>query len=247
MWHDPLVRRVAFAVLALGLIVVAGTVGYALIEGWSLAEGLFMTVITLSTVGYGEVRELTPLGRAYTGLLIFCCLVGMTYWTASLTSLIVGHDLDLSGQFVRRRLLTMISKLKDHVIICGSDAMAHAVIERLARKRIPVVLVDDNRQKLQALKQQFRQLYVLEGNATNEITLAEANVLNARSVVAAMPSEIDNLLVAITCKDMGHDIPVYARSNDALLGNRMRKAGVDEVVSPCQLCGDRVAELIMAT
>ena len=140
----------------------------------------------------------------------------------------------------------MISKLKDHVIICGSDSMAQALIERLVRKRIPVVMIDDDKSKIDALKQRFRQLFVVEGNATNELTLAEANVFSAHSVVAAMHSEVDNLLVGITCKDMGQEIAVYARSNDALLGNRMRKAGIDEVVSPSQLCGDRVADLILA-
>ena len=79
-----------------------------------------------------------------------------------------------------------------------------------------------------------------------ELTLAEANILNARSVVAAMSSEVDNLLVSITCKDMGHDIHVYARSNDVSIGNRMRKAGVDEVISPSRIGGTRVAELILA-
>ena len=80
---------------------------------------------------------------------------------------------------------------------------------------------------------------------TDELTLAEANLLKASSVVAAMDSPVDNLLISITCKDMGHDIRVYAQSDDFTIANRMRKAQVDEVISPCQLCGDHVAQLVM--
>ena len=234
--------RVFKALMLMLALVVFGTFGYVAVEGWQPADGLYMTVITLSTVGYGETNELTASGRNFTSLLIFFCLVSMTYWSASLTSFIVEQE--LSGQFARKRAIKMISQLKDHVVICGTGPIAKALIERLIRKRVPVVLVDENKQELDQLKRQFRRLHVLEGSPTNEIILAEANVIEAKTVVAAMPSEIDNLLVGITCKDLGGEVAVIARSNDPLLGNRMRKAGIDEVVSPSQLCGQHMAELI---
>ena len=139
----------------------------------------------------------------------------------------------------------MIEKLKGHVVVCGSDTMAQAVIERLMKQRQQVVLVDDNEARIERLRKRFRRLLVVVGKATNELTLAEANVLSARSVVAAMESEIDNLLVGITCKDIGGGIDVYARSNDTTIANRLRKAGIDEVISPGRLCGDHVANMIL--
>lgn len=139
----------------------------------------------------------------------------------------------------------MVAQLKNHTIVCGSGLMAQAVIERLVGARQPVVVVSDNPEQIKQLRKRFRRLLIVEGKATDELTLAEANVLEAANVVAAMDSEIDNLLIAITCKDMGRDIAVFARSNDITIANRMRKAGVDEVISPCQLCGDRVAQLIL--
>jgi voltage-gated potassium channel len=238
-------KRILTVLIALALLVAGGTVGYVLIEKWSPADGFFMTMITLSTVGYGETHELSLEGRRFTAALIFFCIVAMTYWTATLTSFIVEQE--LSGSYLRRRTLRMISQLKDHVVICGSDPLAHAVIERLMRKRIPVVLVDDDASHIANMKKRFRRLLVVEGNPTNEMTLAEANVLDARTVVAAMTSEIDNLLVGITCKDIGEEVAVYARSNDPILGNRMRKSGIDEVISPSQLCGDHIAGLITAS
>lgn len=234
--------RILYSVLALVAILWIGTIGYVAIEGWPVADGFFMTLITLSTVGYGETNQLSASGRIFTSVLILICLVAMTYWSALLTSFILEQE--LSGKYFRRRMLKLISKLKDHVVICGTDSMAFPLIERLVRKRIPVVLVTDDTEAAEVLKKRFRRLHVVEGNPTNELALANANVLAAKTVVAATKSEVDNLLVGITCKDIGPHVAVFAHSNDPILGNRMRKSGIDEVISPAQLCGAHVATLI---
>ena len=140
----------------------------------------------------------------------------------------------------------MIEKLQQHTIVCGSGEMAHAVVERLVPKRVPLVVVDDDEQQVAALKKRFRRLLVVEGPPTCELTLAKANIMEAKHVIAATESEMDNLLITITCRDIGSDITVYARSNDASISNRMRKAGVHEVLSPVQLCGEKVAQLVLA-
>ena len=138
----------------------------------------------------------------------------------------------------------MIESLKGHTVVCGSGQMSEVVIERLLRSRRNVVLVDRDEERLVEMKRRFRRLLTVHGNPTDELILSQANILHAGHVVAATGSEVDNLLIAITCKDMGQDVQVYARSNDFTVSNRMRKAQVDEVISPCQICGDRVAELI---
>ncbi len=225
-------------------LIVFGSVGYIVVEDWPLSDSFFMTVITFSTVGYGETHGLSPAGRTFTSLLIFLSLVAMTYSTACLTSFIVEND--LHGNFTRRRVLKMISHLKDHVIVCGSGCMAVAVLERLSRMRVPVVVLDHDSDALENLKKRFRKIHTVTGSPTNELALAEANILNARAVVATLDSEIDNLLIGITCKDLGHDVEVVANSSDPILGNRMRKAGIDQVVSASQLWGDHVASLLHA-
>ena len=139
----------------------------------------------------------------------------------------------------------MIAKLQDHVIVCGSDPVAQAVVERLLRRRRNVVVVDDDQQALDRLRQRHRRLVVVSGPATDELILAEANVTNAETVVAALENELDNLLVTITCKDLGTGVRVIAHSNDATIGNRLRKASVDEIVSPVQLSSDCIANLIL--
>lgn len=220
-----------------------GTAGYIAIERWPVGDSLFMTVITLASVGYGETHPLSPMGRLFTVGLIACCVAGMTFFSAVLTSFFVERD--LAGHFQLRRTKKMISQLKNHTIVCGAGLMGQVVIERLLQRKKPVVLIDKDENELARLRQRHRQLLTIVGDATNELTLAEANLLEADHVVAALDAEIDNLLVAITCKDMGHDIAVYARSNDHTIANRMRKAAVDEVISPCQIGGERIAEIIL--
>lgn len=239
----PLRRLLKVMYWLLGVIA-AGTIGYCIVEGWSISDGFFMTVITMSTVGYGETNELSQAGRWFTSGLIFVSLVSMTGWTAILTSFIV--ECDLGGHFQRRKTAKMIETLKGHTIVCGTGLMAQAVIERLARKRANVVVIDVDAGRLEEFRRKFRTVQTIEGDATNELNLAKANIVEAKHVVAAMESELDNLLIGITCKDMGDGISVIARSNNPAIANRMRKAGIDEVISPNQLGGERATELILA-
>ncbi len=199
-----MVRRLATIVLSLVLLIGAGTVGYVIVEKWSVADSFFMTVITLSTVGYGEINELSSSGRIFTSVLIFFGLCGMMIWTATLTGVIVEGD--ISGSYERSRINRMISKLKKHVIICGSDAMAQAVIEKVVRDKKPLVVVDDQPEGIERIKRRFQTPKIVTGRGTNELKLAEANVFEADTVIAAMESDIDNLLVGIACKDLGYHL-----------------------------------------
>ena len=123
--------------------------------------------------------------------------------------------------------------------------MAEVVIDRLVRKRKDVVVIDDDKQRLEEIRHRLKSVKTVEGRPTDELQLAKCNLLEASNVVAALSSEVDNLLISITCKDLGEDITVYATSNDATIANRMRKAGVEEVICPSELCGSRVSTLIL--
>ena len=235
-------KRIMTVISALFLLILLGTVGYMAVEGWSLSDSLFMTSITCSTVGYSEVRELSPNGRVFTNLLICISLVVMTIWSATLTSYFV--EMDLNDSFKRRRKLRMISTLKDHVIVCGTTPVVDVMVARLRRQSVPLVVVSHDAARLDELKLKFRNLLTLEGKPDNDLILAQANVLNAKIVVAAMENDIENLLIGITCGDLGEEINVFAFSNDHRLGNRMLRVGVFEVISPAELLGDHVATLV---
>ena len=239
---DPTIRRLRTQACLLVAVFALGAFGYWWIEGWPYSDGLYMTAITVSTVGYGETGPLSPAGRSFTAILIFFCVVLMTCFSATLTSFIIEGD--LSGRYIRRRMLKMISEMEGHVIVCGADQLAQVVVEQLMRKRNQVVVVDDREDQLKKMKRRFRRLQYVVGKGTCEVALAEANVLSASSIVAAMESDVDNLLITIACKDIGTDISVIARANDAAIANSIRKARVDELISPNVICGNRMAEAV---
>ncbi|MFC1758077.1 potassium channel family protein [Planctomycetota bacterium] len=229
------------AIIALTVI---GTVGYTLIESWPIRDGFYMTVVTLSTVGYGETRELSRAGRVFTSAFILLCLFTMAFWSAALTSCLVEGD--LSGSFQERKTRKMISKLKGHAVVCGSCVMAEAIATRLLRKRRDVVLIDSNKERGNQLKATYRGLFTVIGDPTNELEIAKTNLLDASTVVSVMESDLDNLLVGITCKGLGTEVFVFARSDNRSIANRMRKAGIDEIIAPSEICGDSVARTITA-
>lgn len=234
--------RFVWTVLAIVTLMAVGTLGYTYIEGWPIRDGFFMTVITFSTVGYGETHQLSNTGRTFTSAFIVLCLFTMAFWSATLTSCLVEGD--LNGKFKERRTRRMISKLRDHAVVCGSGTIAEAVAGRLLRRKMDVVLIDADEQRLEQLKSKYRRLLTVVGDPTNELVLAKTNVLRASYVVAVLDSELDNLLVVITCKGLGTDVAVYAQSDNGSISNRMRKAGVDEVIAPGEICGERVVDSI---
>lgn len=240
--NNPLFRRLFACCAIIAGVLVLGTAGYMAIEGWSLNDGFYMSVITLSTVGFGETRELTQLGRLFTAGLIFISVAGLSIWTASLTSLIIEGD--LSGGFRKQKAKKMAQQMNQHTIVCGSGLMAQAVIAELLAKKIPLVVVDDDVNELQGLRLKYPQLPIIEASPVDELSLFDANVLAAKHLVAAVNSDFDNLLIAMTCIDLGTKLKIVARSNDLRIARRMMKAGVDEVICPFQLSGEHAARLI---
>lgn len=240
---DEARRRLLRVFAVLCGVIVMGTFGFMIIEGWAITDAFFMTMITISTVGYGSPSEMSDLGELFTAFLITTCLITMTIWTAVLTSIIL--ECDLKGVFQKRRMLKMISKMAKHTVICGTGMMSEFVIDRLLMDDKDVVLVGDDEKSLELFRDQFPELQTVVGSPTCELTLAHANVLNAESVVITTENDMDNLLVAITCRDIDPAIQVIARTSDANIANRMRKLGVKEVIMPQYLCGMRIADCIL--
>jgi voltage-gated potassium channel len=240
MEHESIWRRVFRFTLLPALALVLGTLGYMLIEGWSTQDGFYMSVITLATVGYGETQELSSLGRLFTCFLIFFSIIGLSCWTACLTSLFVEGE--LTGAFNQKRARKMAEALSGHTIICGSGTMAKTVLEILARKQVSIVLIDGNSEELKNIRRRYPKISIIDAPAVDELTLSSANVLKAKSVIAALDSDFDNLMIAMTCKDLGTDLKVIARSDDMQVARRMWKIGVEKVICPFQLSGETAAE-----
>ena len=239
---DPNLQRLSKVLLFMALVVFAGTFGFAFIEGWPLFDCFYMTVITLSTVGYGETHDLTVTGRIFTSCLILFSMFSLAAATASLTSMIVRGD--ISGAFQKKKERKMISRLAKHTVVCGGGTLGQTVTDRLVRDGKSVVRILNNEHEIELARRLHPKVPIVVGEATNEMCLADAGIFKAAAVVAATQSDFDNLLITITCKSLGKKLKIYASADSTEIAGRILKVGADQVICPQQIGGIRIASLI---
>jgi voltage-gated potassium channel len=235
-----------FSFATLGVVIltplIVGTIGYLFIEGWPLLDAMYMSIITLSTVGYGETQELSETGRVFTTALIAISMMCMAFWTAGITSIIVGGE--LTGKFRKQKEAKMISQLSNHTIVCGGGLMARTVINQLCQEGKDVVAVMGSENDIALMQRLYPNLLIVHGDPKSELALADANAINADFLVAAVESDYDNLLITITGKGLGTDIKIISCAQGNELASRMHKVGADKVICPFVLGGEQAAKMI---
>lgn len=221
-------------VLALGLLVGAvGVGGYTLIEGWSFFDCLYMTVITITTVGYSEVNNLSDTGRLFTiGLIAFGWASGLYAFGIFSQILLEGH---LRNLFGRRRLERMIDSLKDHIIVCGYGRIGSLVCREVDGEGLPFVVVENDSKMLDAIEN-VGFLHVA-GDATAEDVLVAAGVTRARCLISALPTDAANVYTVLTARDLNRDLHIICRAQDLGGEDKMVRAGADKVISPYEIGG----------
>lgn len=239
----PFSRRFAWAILYFLLLLAVGTAGYVGIEGWSWFDALYMTATTISSVGYGEVRPLTPSGRAFTMGLIAFSLVGLGIWWALITAFIV--ELDLGGLLRRRQTMQRIEKLSGHFIVCGGGRFGRVVAEEMARTRTSFVVIEREPAQVARLLSEHPDVLLIEGDASKEHTLMTAHIDTARGLAACLAEDADNLLLCLTAHYMKPELNVVARANDEESLDKLRRAGADHVISPNVTGGIRMASMLL--
>jgi len=235
----PFLRRFGIAGLYFIALFLIGASGYWFLEGWGWFESLYMAVTTVSSVGYMEVRPLTPAGRTFTMVLIFLGVSGLGLWWALTTALIV--ELDLGGVLRRRRTMRSIEHMKDHYIICGAGRMGRIVVGEMLQAGHPFVVIEQDPAQIATVVDIDPDILVIEGDATREQTLKRARVEAAGGLATCLAEDADNLLVCLTAGDLKADLPMVARAyNEESIG-KLRRAGAEHVVSPNQTGGIRMA------
>ena len=235
------VRRLVILAGILAFIVGGGTVGYSLIEGWSPLESLYMTVITLSTVGFREVRDISAAGRVFTILLILGGVSTMAYALATLIEFVVSGE--LSGLYKRRAVHKAIEQLNGHYIICGYGRVGEAVAREFNANGVPFVVVEKDESVVQRSVESG--IPILHGDATDDEILEEAGIRKARGLVAAAGSDADNIFVILSARVMCSDLVIVGRANSEESLKKVKKAGADHVVSPYSIGGRKMATLLM--
>jgi len=223
------------------LILIAGTLGYHFIEGWSLFDSLYMSVITLATVGYGETHPLTTAGRVFTIFLILGGMGIILYGISELTQFIVQGG--IGGILRRRRMERTIKKISHHYILCGAGKNGHYVLEELIRTKRKVVAVEKDPQKVQTLIN--RGIPTVEGDASSDNVLRSAGIDHAIGLVSTLPEDKDNLFVVITARGLNPKLRIVAKVDDIEVREKFFRSGANSAVSAPYIGGLRMAsELI---
>lgn len=230
-------RRLTLAVLALLSTTVVSSVGLILIEGWSALDALFFTLITLTTVGYGD-QGLSESGRQFTTILL---VVGIG--VASYTFALIVQSA-ISAPFAwRRRMQKRIDHIRDHTIVCGFGRMGRAVAERLVQEGEPLVVVE---RAVDCLEQAREEGYpVVNGCASEDEVMAAAGIERARNLISALDSEVQNIVVTLTARELNPDLFIVARAERDEEIRKLRRAGASRTVSPFQTGGNEIANLVL--
>lgn len=232
------------------LVLLTGTMGYWLLSGreYSLMDCLYMTMITVTTIGFGEVIDLShnPAGRIFTIVVAVAGIGLLTYLLSTLTAFVVGEE--LKERFTRKRMEKIASGMKDHYIICGVGLLGRHIVNELAATNRSYVVVDVDRDRIESLQQLFPQVVFIDGDATNEEILLKAGIRQAKGLFAATDDDNKNLVITLISKQLNPSARVVARCHDVKYEYRVKRVGADAVVCSTHIGGLRMAsEMVRPT
>lgn len=235
-------QRLLYPLVFVAGIILSGTLGYVLIEGWPWFDSLYMTVITLATIGYGEVKPLTPGGRWFTIVLIFVGVAVFGFLITRLTEAVIESG--IRSALGRRKLFKDISQLKDHFILCGAGRVGLRVVDELNRKGVDFVVIEHDDQVAERLLTSGH--LVLIGDATDETVLEGAQVRRAKTLITAASSDAENVYITLTARGLNPNIYIVARANDQPAERQLMRAGANKVVSPVLIGSHRMAQAALS-
>lgn len=233
-------REIIIAALLVFFIITIGVVGYMLIDDYNFVSALYMTVITVSTVGFGEVEPLSDGGKLFTSGLILSSLVVLGYFVSVLTQNLFHSQLSFfyAGNNKNRR----IHKMENHVIVVGYGRNGRQVVEELSSMGADVIVVDESHEIV--INNMGKPVRFIEGDATDDEILIKANIKSAKSLISTLPNDADNLFVVLTARSLKHDLKIISRASSDSTEKKLRMAGVDSVVMPERVGGAHMATLV---
>lgn len=222
------------------IILFIGTAGYMQIENWPVFRSLYMTVITITTVGFGEMGNLSVAGRLFTIILIFLGMGIILYIVGLVTQVMV--ELQISTIIGRNKLNQQIKQINDHYIVCGFGRIGKVICKELKAKNIPVLVIDNNPESTELLDMESIP-YIID-DATSEDAMLEAGIERARGLISVVASDADNLFITLTARGLNHSAFIIARADDEKSEKKLMRAGADKVFLPYIIGGHKMAQSI---
>jgi voltage-gated potassium channel len=239
---SPLTKwRVVKAILVLMFILLFGTFGYMLIERWAFLDSLYMTVITITTVGYREVAAVSLEGRVFTIFLIFSGVGIIAYILGIVAQTMI--DFQVRAIIGRRKLGRILKTIKNHYIICGFGRIGRIISRELNANKIPLVIIDSAKEINQDLEEEGIPFII--DDATSEDVLIEAGVERAKGLISVVASDADNLFITMTARGLNHDLFISARADKEHTEKKLLRGGANRVVMPYLIGGQKMAQTII--
>ncbi len=223
------------------LVITIGVVGYVLISNYSLVDALYMTVITISTVGYGEIKPLNDQEKLFTVFLIATSIVSFGYTVSAFTEYIVSGQ--LFQQLKLKKVQKKIEQLHGHTIICGFGRNGKQAMVKLSNYKKQFVIVEQDEDVVQTIEE--KGFLCVHGDATSDEFLKRAGIEKAENLIAALPSDADNLFIVLSAKQLNHQCKIISRASSESSYDKLKIAGADNVIMPDKLGGDHMASLVV--
>lgn len=234
-------KRIWITLFFFVFILLLGTVGYVFIERWTPIESFYMTIITLSTVGFQEVRPLSENGRVFTAFLILVGIGTVGYGFGNIAAFFIEGELK---EIVRiRKMEKIIEKLHDHIIICGYGNEGRHAGEELTHSKVPFVIIEKDLALTEKLRDE--DMLVIQGDATQDEVILKAGVATARGLIAAVPEDSDNVFLTLTARGFNPGLTIVARAADESAVAKLFRAGANKVISSAEIGGRRMASMLL--
>jgi len=231
----------ALIAIAVVLTMAFGTVGFVVIEGYTPFEAFYMTLTTVTTVGYGEIRTLSHAGRVFNSFLIVFGVTVIFLGVGAITQTAI--ELELNQFFGKRRVKNMIERLDGHYIVCGFGRLGRGASDELAKAGVPFVVIDRNEERVEhAIKS---GMLAVAADASHDETLRDVGISKAKGLIATLASDADNLFLILSAKALNSRLHLAARVDEEASEQKMRRAGADFVFAPYNSTGHRMAQALL--
>jgi len=234
--------RLLQPILVLHAIVITGIVGYMLIEHASLLDALFMTTISITTVGYGEVIPLHEGGKWFTIFLLITSWGTFAFAITRITQFVISGE--INQYFKTRRLMKDITRLENHVILCGYGRNGHQAARILRAHEVPFIVIEKDEHLMQKIEAEGEKIMHLEGDGTDDDLLRLAGVERAKALITTLPVDAQNVFIVLSARALNPHIQIISRASDATSVPKLKKAGADNVIMPDRIGGTHMATLV---